>query len=78
MVADLFPLRVRDVGVAAMMATSGPVMRFQADDGELLRVFNWESAEAHGVEQLEDGSIGADAEGQGEDGDGSEARIEAE
>ena len=31
MVADLFPLRIRDVGVAAMVATSGPVMRFRGE-----------------------------------------------
>src|SRR5205823_14859875 len=64
---------VRAVTIAAMalefrVCTGAPV-----EDNELLRIFHWYGSQEHGVDEAEDRGVGADAEGEGEHGDGGEA-----
>ncbi len=61
---------VRD-GVAAPIASV--VAAAHGEEDEFLGIFDGEKAEEDLVEEGEDGGICADAEGQGEDGDDSEA-----
>ncbi|PYT67643.1 MAG: hypothetical protein DMG42_26345 [Acidobacteria bacterium] len=42
-------------------------------DGQTIGIVDGEGAEANGVDQSEDGSVGADAQGEGENGDHGEA-----
>jgi hypothetical protein len=44
------------------------------EENELLRIFNGKIAEQHRIDDREDGGVGADAEGEGEDGYSREAR----
>ncbi|MBI3800889.1 MAG: hypothetical protein HY268_28430 [Deltaproteobacteria bacterium] len=46
---------------------------FARDLDELLRLADGQQAEHHGIDQAEDGSVGANPEGEGEDGHGGEA-----
>src|SRR5262249_42020340 len=78
--ADLFPLRVRDparTGHTAVEASRAP-LPVGLDDlqgRELLRRGNGKRAEAHGVEELEDGRVRAGPESERKDGDGRERRV---
>src|ERR1700683_891891 len=65
-------IRAVAIGVMALefrVCTGAPV-----EDNQLLRISHWYGAQEHGVDEAEDGRVGADAEGDGEDGDCSEAR----
>lgn len=48
------------------------------DENELLRIVKRKRAEEDGVDDAEDGDIGADAEGENDDGDGYEGAVAAE
>jgi hypothetical protein len=48
------------------------------EEDEFAGIFDREKAEEDLVEESEDGGVGADAEGQSEDGDGGEAGSTAE
>ena len=48
-----------------MRATRRPVAISDANGGQLLRILDRERAQAHSVEQLEDGSVRANAERKG-------------
>ena len=48
------------------------------DGHETRRSFERQGSQEDGIDDGEDGRVGADAESQGEDGDGSEARVSAE
>jgi hypothetical protein len=77
--ADQFPEGVGEVGTAAGELAGAAVLRLLDPDlGQLRRIAHRERAQAHRVEELEDGRVGADAEREREDRHDREARIEAE
>ena len=61
-------------GVTAVAALRAEAAAFQAELHEFARVFDGQHAQQDLVHQGEHGGVGADAEGQGEDGDGGEDR----
>ncbi len=48
-----------------------------ADGPQLLGIFDRDGAKANGINKLKDGGVGADAEGEGQDGDDGEAGAQA-
>ena len=62
--ADALPLGVGEAGATGGEPAVAHGAAREIDAGELLRVGYGERAEAHGVEQLEDGGIGANAKGE--------------
>jgi hypothetical protein len=49
-------------------------VRGPLEDDEALRIVNWQRPKENCINQAEDGGVGADAEGEREDGGGSKAR----
>ena len=67
-IADLLPNCIREIEIA-------PAAARRIESGELdqfLRVSHREHAQDDGVDEGEDGGVGADTESQSEDGDGGE------
>jgi hypothetical protein len=65
MIADLLPLRVGDIGVAAVDTAVPPGGVQDAHGSELLRIADRQRAEAQRINQLKDGGVRAGAECQG-------------
>ena len=51
---------------------------WRGDPYELLRIGEWQRAQEQGVDDAEDGDVGADAEGQDEDGNEGESAVAAQ
>ena len=62
------------IAVRTVAREVGLFARFPAEDDEMLRVGDGDGAEHDAVDDGEDGGVGADAEGEGEDDDGGEER----
>ena len=75
MISDLLPDRIREHRVPVEKVSHPAVRVGEPHLGELLWVDHRKHAQANRIQQLENRRIGADAEGQGYDRDGSEARI---
>ena len=75
--ADLLPHGKSELGILARKLPGTPVSVCNPDGSQLLRVLDRNGAQADGVDELEDGGVGADAESKGQDGDESEAWTKA-
>jgi hypothetical protein len=73
-IMNLLPERAREFAVILIEAEA-VIAAGDADFGEFLWSDDGKGAETNGIQQFEDGGVGADAEREGEDGDGSEAGI---
>ncbi len=78
MITDLFPLRVGDVGVAAMDTAGTPGAIQDAHARELLGVRDRQRSQAERIDQLKDGGVCAGAEREGKHHNSGEAGIEAQ
>jgi len=78
MIADLLPLRVGNIGVAAMDAAGIPGAVQGAHVGELLGVRDRQRSQAERIDQLEDGGVCAGAQREGKHHNSGEAGIEAQ
>ncbi len=76
MIADLLPLRVGNIGVAAMDAAGIPGAVQDAHVGELLGVRDRQRSQAERIDQLEDGGVCAGAQRDGKHHNSGEAGIE--
>src|SRR6202047_4591016 len=74
MIADLLPLRVGNIGVAAMDAAGIPGAVKDAHVGELLGVRDRQRSQAERIDQLEDGGVCASAQRERKHGNGGEKR----
>ncbi len=75
--ADLLPHGKSELGILARKLAGTPMAVCDPDGPQLLGVLDWNSAQADGVNELEDSGVGADAEREGKDGDNGEAGTEA-
>ena len=69
----LLPQWKRELGVGSIEIARAPMLLINVHDGQTIGIVDGEGAEANGVDQSEDGSVGADAQGEGENGDHGEA-----
>ena len=74
--SDLFPLRIGGLRITAAEAAGAVFEVADFDDGELLGMLDGDGAQADGVEELEDGGVGSNAEGERKNRDQGEAGIE--
>src|SRR5205823_795807 len=78
-IADLLPQGTREIGAASTEIAGAAVGRSgDAHLGELARARHRQRAQAHGVQELEDRRVRADAERERENRDDGEAGVEAE
>src|SRR5436853_4286068 len=75
--ADLLPHGKGELGILARKLPGTPMTVANADSAQLLGILDRNGAEANGVNELEDGGVGADAEGQGEDGNDGKTGTQA-
>ena len=76
--ADAVPLRRGQLWPAAREASGSVTPAWDADVVELLRCRDREAPEPHGVQELEDGGVGPDAERERENRDQGEQRLETQ
>src|SRR6266404_9768447 len=74
---NLLPHGKGELGILARKLAGTPVAVRNPDGAQLLGVLDRNGAQADGINELEDGSVGSDTESEGEDGDESEAGTKA-
>src|SRR2546426_1483529 len=75
--ADLLPHGKGELGVSARKLAGTPVAVCNPDGPQVLGVLDRNGTKTDGVDELEDGSVGADTEGESQDGDDGKAGTEA-
>src|SRR5258708_30397630 len=75
--ADLFPHREAELGVLTGKLAGTPVAIGDSNGAQLLGILDWSGAQADGINELEDGGVGANADGEGKDGNDGEAGTKA-
>ena len=66
--AQLLPDRAGQPAVGTAVESHAAVAADDPDLGQLLRIADGQAPEPHGVEDLEDGGVGTDTEGEGQRG----------
>jgi hypothetical protein len=75
---DLLPHREGKLGVLTRKLAGAPVAVGDADGAKLLRVLDGNGTEANRINELEDGGVCSDAEGERKDSDDGESGTEAQ
>src|SRR6266700_4023439 len=75
---DLLPYRSRQLSIRGVSEAHAVVAAYNPHFGEFVRVWDWQAAQPNGIEQLKDGCIRADSQGQREDANQRESRTSAE
>jgi hypothetical protein len=65
--------KVEEIGVAHLVLRDAELEVVAPEVGEACGIFERQRTKEHGVDDRKDGSVGADADSQGEDGDGGKA-----
>ena len=76
-VPNVLPQWEGKLGILARKLAGTPMAVGNADGSQLLGVLDRNRAQANGVNELENGGVGADAKRKGKDGDDGKARTEA-
>ena len=77
-IAQALPLRVGQRGIRRRVAASLALSVGELNHDQEPRLGDGKGSQAHGVQQLEDGGVGTDSQGQRQDSDGRESRILAQ
>src|SRR5437879_6258367 len=75
--ADLLPHGKGELGILARKLAGTPMTVGNADGTQLLGILDGNGAEANGVDELEDGGVGADAKRESKDRDDGKAGTKA-
>src|SRR5580765_721037 len=75
-IPDLLPDWIGEEGGTAARCSGAAFGIGHTDEHKLIWVFHRQAAQGHGVKQLKDGGVGADTEGERENGDGGKCRIQ--